>query len=350
MTLFKVKDDQKKDKKQPNPDQIYELVGFGWRAHILKTAIQLDVFTAIANGLRTVEKIASEKNWAIRPTRVLLDSLCPLDFLTKKGGEYFLTSTSEAFLVSNSETYAGGSLRYFLACNTWKQLLEAVRTGQQKVPDACSSEFSAFWVQDATMEAMRTSRIAESLEMWRTVGIDPDAKWKSKVLDLASGCGMKSFVLAQHNHDAAITCVDWAGVLQVAKKLAEKWSILEQVSFWAGDVTTMDYGDSEFDAVLLGQITYHLSMDQNKSVLKKAYHALKQGGLVVIHAPIVDEERCVSEALILAIILFTLFGEKGDFYTFSEYKTMLEEVGFSEITKHSESLISARKRGTRYAG
>jgi len=343
MTLFKMKDNQKEDKKQPNPDQIYELVGFGWRAHILKTAIQLDVFTAIANGLRTVKKIASAKNWAIRPTRLLLDSLCSLGFLTKKGGEYFLSPTSEAFLVSNSETYAGGSLRYFLACDTWQQLSEAIKTGQQKVPDACSSEFSAFWVQDANMEAMRTPRIAESLEMWRTVGIDPDAKPSIRVLDLASGCGIKSLVLAQHNPDAAITCVDWAGVLEVAKKLADKWRILKQVSFRAGDLTTMDYGDSEFDAVLLGQITQLWSTDQNKSVLRKVCRALKPGGLIMIHAPIADEERCKSEALILAVVLFALYSGKGDFYTFSEYKAMLEDVGFSEITRHSESLISARK-------
>ena len=343
MTLFKMKDNQKEDKKQPNPDQIYKLVGFGWRAHILKTAIQLDVFTAIANGPRTVKKIASTKNWWIRPTRLLLDGLCSLGFLTKKGGEYSLTPTSAAFLVSNSETYAGGSLRYFLACDTWQQLSEAVRTGQQKVPDACSSEFSAFWVQDANMEAMRTSRIAESLEMWRTVGIDPDAKSSIRVLDLASGCAIKSLVLAQHNPDAAITCVDWAGVLEVAKRLADKWRILKQVRFRDGDLTTMDYGDSMFDTVLLGQITYYWGPDQYKSVLRKVCRALKPGGLVVIHAPIADEERCKSEALILAVVLFAVYSGKGDSYTFSECKAMLEDVGFSEITKHSESLISARK-------
>jgi len=341
MTLF-VKD-QKKDKLQPNPDQIYELAYIGWRAHILKTAIQLDVFTAIANGLRTVEKIASAKNWAIRPTRLLLDSLCPLGFLSKKDSEYLLTPTSETFLVRNRETYAGGSLGYFLSCNTWQQLSEAIRTGQQKLPDACSSEFSTFWVQDANIEALRTPRIAESLEMWRTVGIDPDAKQGIRVLDLASGCGIKSLVLAQHNPDTAITCVDWAGVLEVAKRLADKWGILKQVNLRAGDLTTMDYGDSEFDAVLLGQITQLWSTDQNKSVLRKVCRALKPGGLVVIHAPIADEERCKSEALILAVVLFALYSGKGDFYTFSEYKAMLEDVGFSEITRHSESLISARK-------
>lgn len=72
------------------------------------------------------------------------------------------------------------------------------------------------------MEAMRTSRIAESLEMWRRVGIDPDAKSSIRVLDFASGCAIKSLVLAQRNPDAAITCVDWAGVLEVAKRLADK--------------------------------------------------------------------------------------------------------------------------------
>ncbi len=337
-----MKDNRGKEEKRPNPDQIYDLVGHGWRVHILKIAIELDVFTTIANGLRTVEKIASAKNWARKPTRLLLDSLCPLGFLSKKGCEYKLTPTSKFFLVSNSKTYAGDSIQYFLACNSWKQLPEAFTTGQQKVPDACSSELSGLWEQDATMEAMRTSRIAQSLEMWRTVGIDPDAKPKVKVLDLASGCGIKSFVLAKHNPNAAITCVDWAGVLEVTKRLADKWCILKQVSFRAGDLTTMDYGDSEFDAVLLGQITYYWSTDKNKSVLKKVYRALTPGGLAVIHAPIVDEERCVSEGLIVAVVLFAL-GGKGEVYTFSEYKAMLEEVGFLKIAKHSESLISARK-------
>lgn len=105
----------------------------------------------------------------------------------------------------------------------------------------------------------------------------------------------------------------------------------------------MDYGDSMFDTVLLGQITYYLAPDQYKSVLKKVCRALKPGGLVVIHAPIADEERYKSEALILAVVLFAVYGGKGDSYTFSECKAVLEDVGFSEITKHSESLISATK-------
>jgi len=340
MTLF-VKD-QEKDKSQRDPDLVFELVYGGWRAHVLKTAIQLDVFTTVADGLRTVEKIASAKNWVRRPTRVLLDGLCPL-FLSKKDGEYLLTPTSETFLVRNRKTYAGDSLRYFLSCDPWQQFAECIKTGERKIPEACSAEFSALWEQDATMESMRMSRINESIEMWRTVRIDPDAKRGIMVLDLASGCGIKSLVLARNNPNAEITCMDWVGVLKVAERLADEWGILNQVSFRPGDITTMDYGDCEFDAVLLGQISYHLNTVQNKSVLRRVYRSLKPAGLVVINAPIADEERSKSGALMLAVVLLALFGEKGDLYTFLEYKGMLEDVGFSEVTKHSESLISARK-------
>jgi len=332
-----MKNNQKDLTKEAIPDQIWEVIRGGWRAYILRTAVQLDVFAAIANGLRTAEAIATAKNWAIRPTRVLLDGLCPLGFLTKKSGEYLLTPISEAFLVSNGETYGGGVVLGMLADNTWQQLIEAVKTGQHQTP-----EMSDLWKQDAAMESMRTSRIAESLEMWRTIGIDPDVKQNLRVLDLASGCGIKSFVLTQRNPNAVITCMDWAEVLEVAKRLADKWGILKQVSFQAGDLTTMDYGDSVFDIVLLGQITYYWGPGRNKSVLKKVYRALTPGGLVLIHAPIVDEERCVSEYLMFAVVIFLFTGDAG-FYTFPEYKAILKEVGFSEVTKHSEWLVSAKK-------
>ncbi len=329
------------NKERPTYKKIYELVYGFKKAHILKTAIQLDVFKIIANGLRTVEAIVAAKNWEVRPTRVLLDSLCPLGFLTKKDGEYQLTPVSEAFLVSSSETYMGGSVLADLASDTWEQLAKAVRIGRRH-PRVDSPEYAALWAQEAAADAVQTSLIDKSLEMWRTVGVDPNAKQKIRVLDLASGCGIKSFVLARRNPNAKITCIDWAEVLQVAEKLADKWGILKQVNFRGGDLMTMDLGDSKFDTVVLSWVTYFLGPDQNEFIFRKVYGALAPGGIVVIQADMADEERCSSESLIFAVTVF-LFSEKGKIYTFSEYKAMLEEAGFSQIMRHSEFLISARK-------
>ncbi len=331
-----------KKREKPTPDQIYNLLRDGWRVFILKTALKLDIFTVIAEGLHSVKAIATAKNWAMRPTRILLDSLCPFGFLTKKSGDYFLTPLSEAFLVSSSETYGGKIILSLLATETWEQLAEVVMTGKQQILDANKAEFADAWSQDASMESMRTSRIAESLEIWRTVGIDLDKKQDIRILDLASGCGIKSFALAQRNPDVKVTCIDWTGVLKVAERLATKWGILPQVSLRPGNLTTMDYGEAEFDAVLLGQITYYLSIDQNKTILRKVYRALKPRGVVVIHVPIADEERSRSDSLLCGVVVL-LFSQDGDIYTFSEYETILKEAGFSKITKHNESLISARK-------
>lgn len=338
-------EDRKEDvgnKERPTPKKIYDLVHGFEKAYILKTAIQLDVFSIIANGLRTVEAIVAAKNWKVRPTHVLLDSLCPLGFLTKKGGRYLLTPVSEAFLVSSSESYVGRGVLADLASDVWEQLAKAVKTGQRQTPDAGAPEHAAYWEEDAAAESVRTSRTAKSLEMWRTVGIDPNAKQEIRVLDLASGCGINTFVLGRRNPNAKIACIDWPVVLQTAEKLADKWGIREQVNFRAGDLMTMDLGDSKFDAVLLSWVTYFWGPDENEFILRNVYRGLARGGRVVIQADMADEERCSSESLIDAVSIF-LFTKKGKIYTFSEYRAMLEEAGFSQITKHSESLVSARK-------
>ena len=338
-----MKDAQTEAEGQPIPERIYELISGAWRGEILKTAIQLDIFKEISDGLRTVEAMATHRSWAARPTRILLDSLCPLGFLVKSDGEYGLTPISRAFLVSGSKTFAGNYVMTLLASDMWGHLIDAVRTGHRQVVDASSAAFADLWKQDAALESARISHVADSLKMWRVVGIDPDTKRDINVLDLGSGCGMSSFVLPKHNPRAKVTCADWAGVLEVARELAENWHISKQVVFQPGDLTMASYGDSIYDAVLLGRITYYLSVDQNKSVLTKVYRALKPAGLVVINAPLADERRSSSDSLVAAVVVF-LCSENGDIYTFQEYKAMLEEVGYTRITKHGEGLVSAMKQ------
>ncbi len=266
---------------EPDPDLIYDLMYDDWKTHVLKIAIQLDVFTAIAEGSDTLEKMVSEKGWTRKPTRLLLDALCFLGLLTKEGGAYILTPTSEALLVTGSENYAGDSLKAFFDCSMWEQLLEAIKKGVQSRPslqNACDREWVTLWKQDAAMESMRTSQIPVSLKMWQEAGIDVDSVCPMRIMDLASGCAIKSLALALHNPKFEIMCVDWAEVLEVAARLSERLGVSERVDMKAGDVMVMDFGDSQFDAVFLGQITYYLSPEQNVSVLKRVHRSLKPGG------------------------------------------------------------------------
>lgn len=62
--------------------------------------------------------------------KILLDALCPLRLLDKKGDKYTLMPISEAYLVREKETYYGDfCLKTQLAWEVRSHTLEALRTG-----------------------------------------------------------------------------------------------------------------------------------------------------------------------------------------------------------------------------
>lgn len=81
---------------------IEEIDTFGLKWTVLKTAIELDVFTTIASGHQSLEEIAHATRCSVRGMRVLLNALCPLGLLTKSANNYAVTPTAQAYLVRSA--------------------------------------------------------------------------------------------------------------------------------------------------------------------------------------------------------------------------------------------------------
>src|SRR5437870_6631458 len=79
---------------QPSPALFFETLNAYQRTQCLKGAIELDLFTAIANGARTASAIAQSCNASERGTRILCDFLVVNGFLTKDHNSYELTVDS----------------------------------------------------------------------------------------------------------------------------------------------------------------------------------------------------------------------------------------------------------------
>ena len=92
---------------EPTLDSVHELILGASRALVLKTALELDVFTLISRGNRRLADIANSAGFEQKGLRTMLDALCPMGFLAKTSGEYVLTPVSEKFLVRDAETYYG---------------------------------------------------------------------------------------------------------------------------------------------------------------------------------------------------------------------------------------------------
>ena len=117
---------------RPTPEHIFNTLNAYQQTVALRAAIELDVFTAIADGATDVASIAKKTGAAERGIRTLCDYLTIIDFLSKENGRYALTQESNIFLNKRSTAYMGGITGFLASDHLMKKfssLTEAVKKG-----------------------------------------------------------------------------------------------------------------------------------------------------------------------------------------------------------------------------
>ena len=116
----------------PSPALLFDSVIAYQRSAVIRAGIELDIFSAIAEGKKTAAQLAPRVKAAERGVRILCDTLVCYGFLTKSGNEYALTSDSALFLDKKSPAYSGGVIEFLQApdmMRNFDHLTEAVRKG-----------------------------------------------------------------------------------------------------------------------------------------------------------------------------------------------------------------------------
>lgn len=323
----------------PPMGAILEADDQGLTVTAVKTAMELDIFEIIAQGNHLVEDIAHKANCSVRGMSVLLDALCAKNLLDKSEDSYFLTPTSETYLV---RTGAGYCAPIYLA---WLQardhFIDFVRTGKATL-DLTSPAAENLWVSYAAPDRVRLPELIELVhKRWTESGVAAQMKPGAHILDLGCGSGFKSFTLLQMDPAARVTAVDSPKVLEITKEVADSMGVTSRVIFQNGDVDR-EFAENSFDVVLIGSLLHYFDTPTAIEILQKVRRAMKPGGMMVIYAKPADEERKTDIAL-LSMIDISNCSPSGKHYTFSEYKGLLEAAGFREVTQPAIVLISAFK-------
>jgi SAM-dependent methyltransferase len=312
---------------------VYTIAYAAFKPHILRLALRLDVFTPLAAGPADAETLAQACHCHPFGMRALLDYLSSLGLLERQAGLYALTPTAAAFLVPARPTYAGDLLLAYLDASLWDGILQALRSGQP-------SGYVEPHAQDAWLESYSATRPTKSLEMWRAADIQPGGRPGLRLLDLACGCAIKSFSMAQQDPTLQVTCLDRAEVLQAARDLAGRMDILPQVTFLAGDLLSADLGQGGYDVALLGQVTFYLTPQQNAGLFRRVHRALAPGGVLVIDGIMASDPPSEWASF---LTLFTWATGGGAAHAFADYRAWLEAAGFRQVTQLSERWLSAIK-------
>ena len=315
----------------PNPDLIYDLFGGIFKPQFIRIALLLDVFTPLAERPSTAGQIAQACRADSTGIQTLLDNFVAAQILEKHNDIYALTLTAETFLVRGRSAYAGDMLLDYTDPKMYDSILESIRTGQ---PRSLNENF----VQDAWLESYSPTRVSKSLEMWKAAGVTTDHPLH--ILDLASGCAIKSFALAQASPNVRVTCLDSADVLDVARDLAARMDISSRVTLLPADLFTADLGASSFDLALVGQITHYLTPAQNRDLFRRIHSALTDSGTLIIDCPMAKETPTETSAF---LSLFLWANSGGTAHSFQTYRDWLEEVRFQSVTQLSERWLAAKK-------
>ena len=318
---------------QPSPALIFETLNAYQRTQCLKGAIELDLFTAIAQGATTAAEIAGKCGASERGTRILCDYLVVNDFLTKDQNRYGLTIDSAVFLDRNSPAYLGGVTRFIASdelTENFSDVAAIVRKGGTvSGEEGTVSAENPIWVEFARSMGALMALPAELLA--RLIGADSGDKLKA--LDIAAGHGLFGIAIAKMNPNAEITALDWQAVLEVAKENAKSAGVSARYNTIPGSAFEAEFG-SGYDVVLLTNFLHHFDKPTCESLLRKVYASLAPGGRAVTFEFVPNEDRVSPPVAATFSMMMLGTTPSGDAYTFSEFEQMFSNAGFTSSEMH----------------
>ena len=311
----------------PNPERIFNAINAFQLTEAIKAALDLDIFTTIAEGATDSASIAKGVNASERGVRILCDYLTVKGFLNKTNGRYGLEQDSALFLNRNSPAYLG-SVANFLASDhhraAHRNIAEAVRQGGCAVNDPFEPN-DPVWVIFArhmmSMMRMPSENLAAALTK------EAPAR---KVLDIAAGHGLFGIAVARHNPDAQIYALDWPKVLEVATENAQQAGVADRHHLIPGSAFDAPFGEG-YDLALITNFLHHFDRDTCISFLRRVHASLAPGGRAAILEFVPNPDRVTPPTPAAFSLIMLASTPSGDAYTYAELASMAQAAGFSRV-------------------
>jgi SAM-dependent methyltransferase len=326
----------------PTPIAVFQSFTAYQQTAAMRAAVELDVFTNVAQGATTAAELAKACGASERGIRILCDRLVVDRFLTKDGSRYGLSPTASMFLDRRSGAYVGGALTFLNSptiVDAFARLTEAVRRGGTALDhEGTLGPDAAVWVEFARamkgLAGVTAELVANLLE-----ADTADRPWR--VLDVAAGHGMFGISIARRHARAEVVALDWAPVLRVAEENAREAGVADRVRLLPGDAFKTDLGGG-YDLVLLPNFLHHFDPPTCEQFLRRVRAALAPGGRAVAVEFIPNDDRVSPpDAATFALVMLATT-PAGDAFTYAEYDEMFRRAGFGRTALHELPLPPQR--------
>jgi hypothetical protein len=294
---------------------------------VLFAATELMVFSAVADGARTVETIANACGAHPEPLRMLLEACVTEGLLEKEGDGYRNAPVTDAFLVKGRPAYIAHGLKYAEDLyQPWGRLADLVRTGRPPMaPETILGD------DKAKTRAFVLAMHERARGMSAVLPHGVDFSGRKRLLDVGGGPGTYSIALVTQTPGLHSTVLDLPGVLEVTREIVDQHGVADRVELLPGNYLTTDFGTG-YDAVLLSGMMHRETGATCLMLLRKAFAALASGGMAVVSDVFFDDDGKNTPPFAISFALnMMLTSEHGSAHAKTEMAQWMREAGFSGV-------------------
>ena len=314
--------DQPDRERSWTPASIREAATGFQASRILLTAVELRIFSVIADEGATSAEIAARIGGDPRATDRLLNALCAMGLLWKRDGRFRNTSASARFLVDDSPEYVAGLGHTAGLWRTWSGLTGTVRNGKPALRPVMNDRGDTWTVP--FIAAMHYRAAQQAPKVAALLGLEG----VSRVLDVGGGSGAFAIAFAQHQPGLSAVVFDLPAVVPLTQTYISRAGLESRVATAAGDYL-VDPLPGGFDLVFLSAVVHSNAPAENAALLRSCTAALQPGGRVALIDWIMADDRVTPASGAFFAINMLVGTEHGDTFTEAEIREWMTAAGLS---------------------
>jgi hypothetical protein len=320
--------------RETSPERILQL-GFAYRAaKALLSAVELDVFSMLADGPLDGEVLRHRLGLHERGAFDFLDALVALRLLDRQGdGRYANTPEADRYLDRRKPTYVGGLLEMWNARSygLWGSLTEALRTGQpQNEVKEGGDVFRRLYQDPAALQRFLGAMTGLSLPPATALATWPGWRACRSFVDVGTAEGALPTLIAEAHPHLAGTGFDLPPVRPAFERHVAAHRLEDRLRFVAGDFLADPLPTA--DVLVLGHILHDWDLATKRLLLRKAHAALPPGGTLLVYDQMIDDARRENASGLLMSLNMLLETAGGFDYTQAACLEWLREAGFGEAS------------------
>jgi len=317
----------------PPPDHILSVGYAFWKAKALFSAVELGVFTELADGPLDLKTMTTRIGLHPRSARDFLDALVSLRLLRRNAdGSYANLPDTDLYLDRRKRTYIGGLLQHLNARHyqNWSLLTRALQTGEPQSGALATGSYPALYTDNTAQKMFLSGMTAGSLLAAQALAAKFPWKDFQTVIDIGTAQGCVPVEIARAHLHLTGGGFDLPQVAPAFTSYVKEHGLSGRLRFYPGDFFVDKLPVA--DVLVMGRILHNWDLPTKKLLLKKAWHALPEGGVLIVYDPLIDDDRLQPHGLLSSLNM--LIETSGGFeYTGTECAGWMQEVGFHETRR-----------------